>query len=604
MNRKFFDNYMHNEPKSDQEKILFIIDNENIALNILSVGYSSIVLKDNDEYYYSADELIKTLNALDGKGSNMTDYVYVAACSTKRVNDELENCFKELYLKYWSGWKLFQQKEYFGLYANKDELKKILDDFRLRFERVLSDQPQLAQFHKYNKNGEPKDVYDMKIVDYLLEHLHFFVIHETPYIYTDGVYNEDPGGYTLRGKIRNLMYVEVIKAPTINRVYELLISFPHLHIKMNDINKQPRHWINFKNGYYDVLEDKLISHDPKYRTVNQIPFEFYPEKKDDILNSGVKIKDYLALSLPDEQEQDTFWEYFGYCMTSDTRMQKFLMIKGNGGTGKSVMISLIQHVIGEDNYSCVTLQSLKDKFYPATLYGKLLNACADIPSEALTYTDEIKKIVGEDTIMYERKRKDPLFFNSYTRLLFSANELPKNHDDKSDAYYRRLLILELNHVVSENEKDPKLKEKLATEADYAIHMAVIGLRRLYTNKKFTESSNSRKCVQDLQHASDSIMAFLHDKMMKKEKSKVLRSEVYRAYEEYCNENDRKPIGKSKFQQYMEEKGHIVKRFSDGAYYYTNINWCETDFEPVDDTIKIPFTDEPYEQMEIPMNHIG
>ena len=40
---------MHNEPKSDQEKILFIIDNENIALNILSVGYSSIVLKDNDE---------------------------------------------------------------------------------------------------------------------------------------------------------------------------------------------------------------------------------------------------------------------------------------------------------------------------------------------------------------------------------------------------------------------------------------------------------------------------------------------------------------------------------------------------------------------------
>ena len=37
-----------------------------------------------------------------------------------------------------------------------------------------------------------------------------------------------------------------------------------------------------------------------------------------------------------------FWQYLGYCMTADTRFQKFLMVKGKGGTGKSIAISFIQ----------------------------------------------------------------------------------------------------------------------------------------------------------------------------------------------------------------------------------------------------------------------
>ena len=91
-----------------------------------------------------------------------------------------------------------------------------------------------------------------------------------------------------------------------------------------------------------------------------------------------------------------FWEYFGYCMTTDTQFQKFLMLKGNGGTGKSVVVALIQHVIGNENTSSISLQDLNKRFYATGMYGKLLNACADIPCKAMNTTGVLKKAVGED----------------------------------------------------------------------------------------------------------------------------------------------------------------------------------------------------------------
>ena len=204
---------------------------------------------------------------------------------------------------------------------------------------------------------------------------------------------------------------------------------------------------------------EMLEHNPDYLTINQIPFPYYPEDCEQVLQGGENIKKYLASSLPNKEEQQTFWEYFGYCMTQDTQFQKFLTLKGNGGTGKSVAVSLIQYVVGITNMSSISLQDLNKRFYATGMYGKLLNACADIPCKAMENTDVLKKAVGEDTLIYEKKGQDAIHFHSYAKLLFSTNEMPQNLEDKSDAFYRRLLILDMNRVVKSGEKDLHLKER-------------------------------------------------------------------------------------------------------------------------------------------------
>ena len=86
--------------------------------------------------------------------------------------------------------------------------------------------------------------------------------------------------------------------------------------------------------------------------------------------------------------------------------------KGNGGTGKSVAVALIQHVIGNENTSSISLQDLNKRFYATGMYGKLLNICADIPCKAMDTTDVLKKAVGEDTLLCEKKGKDRLWMVS------------------------------------------------------------------------------------------------------------------------------------------------------------------------------------------------
>ena len=602
LNKKFLKHYMETEPEGTNQKYIFLVDNQDIALNIVMSGYQTLYLVQGDDgYYFSADTFIEEMRAIQFTGSCQSAYHYVAACTTKWVNDKILAFCKESGLDGKSGWQLFKEKEYLGKLNNQQEVAKMLEGFILRFEREPKEEPELSRFHKFDGKGNVKGVHDMEIVDYLVENVQFFVMGSIPYYYEHGVYQEDYGGVRLKYRIQKLIYRDQIQSNTIQRVYNLLISQPKVHRESYELNRQPVHWVNFKNAYYDAVTEELVEHDPKYLTTNQIPFSFYPEDREKVLEGGENIQKYLASSMPDEEEQQMFWEYFGYCMTADTQFQKFLMLKGNGGTGKSVAVSLIQHVVGNQNTSSISLQDLNKRFFATGLYGKLLNACADIPCKAMESTDVLKKAVGEDTLIYEKKGQDAIHFRSYAKLLFSTNEMPQNLEDKSDAFYRRLLVLDMNQTVSSGEKDLHLKEKIRAETDYAIQKAMDALKGLYERGAFTESLHSKECVREMQRSSDSVCAFMDEMLVRESGKRLKRSEVFNMYEEYCKENDRQGHGKSNFFRNMADKGFLLKKYH-GEYYYQDIAVKEEEFHSLDNDEQTPFEkrNAEYKQLQLDM----
>ena len=386
----------------------------------------------------------------------------------------------------------------------------------------------------------------------------------------------DKDGIYLMSMIQSLIYPHLIKATTIERIYRLLILQKKLQRKMSELNAYPAWWINFRNGMLDVKERKLRKHDPKYLAINQIPHEYDP-KADEIDTEESALMKFLAMSVPDKEDQMMLFEYMGYCMTRDTGFQKFMIITGEGGTGKSQIISLIQHIVGEENCSPLSIQDLTQRFYPSELYGKLLNACPDIKAGTLNDVSNLKKATGEDILMYERKNKDPSSFRSYAKLLFSANKIPLNMDEKSNAFYRRLLILEMNRVLKEEEKDRELLLKLKRETSYAIYLATACLGKLYAEGKFVESKNSQRQVQELYRAADSVKAFIDEFMEDSPGSRVDRSSLYRKYEEYCDENGRTAHKSGNFYKILEDKGYKMGR-TNQMRYVAGLRYKETDFE--------------------------
>ena len=261
MNRLLFENYMHTEPDTLDKKYLFIVDNINLALSIIDAGFSTVVLQE-EEGYFSLDGLIAYLSSIASRGTCRMDYMYVPACSTKTANDTLAKFFKEEYLDYREGWMLFKDKDYFQKLSHRTEMQKLLHSFIERYEKSPETEPDLDRFHNLDKNGEPTSAFDIAIVEEILETVPFFVLRGFPYVYDHGVYREDPDGCRQKRVIQNHLYRKLKKIGNIGRIYALLIIQPEVHRCFDDLYNMPAHWINFRNGYYDPIENVMIEHDP------------------------------------------------------------------------------------------------------------------------------------------------------------------------------------------------------------------------------------------------------------------------------------------------------------------------------------------------------
>lgn len=483
-------------------------------------------------------------------------------------------------LAFWTGRNVEQMDEIFRLsslmrdkWDNKHSgdgntygeitIQKAIEDCE-DVHREYKDKYYLREAHKLNKNGEPTSVIDMNIVNYILNNYHIVIIDGSAFMYENGVYVENE--FKLMNIIQNLIYRDLIKINTINRIYALLIAQPQIQRSSEEVNKYDKKYIiNFKNGMYDCIKDELLPHDPKYLSINQIPHNWV-DFIDLDLTKGDYFDNFLKFALL-EDDIPMLLEYIGYCLTTDNSQQKMLMLKGASGTGKSTLLNLITSIVGNSNISAIALQKLSERFYATNLRGKLLNICADISSEAMKDISVIKQATGEDTLMFEKKGKDPSFFTPYAKLIFSANKIPRNIDEQSHAYYRRLLIVEMNNKPEEINRE--LDNQLLSEIDYIIFTAVSHLKDMYERGKIYESENSKKLVNELHKETDSVTAFIEDCTQQARGEKILRKTLFEAYKWFCSDEGKKNLTRNTFNDRLRDKGYIEKRVN-GYDYWADI----------------------------------
>lgn len=559
MNKKIFQNIIRKPPQSAKDKYLFLNDNRSICDQIITVGFRCVYLaSQGTDSFFDADSFCEEVKNRIFAGTCLSEYVFVPSCFRKRTNDQLEAVMKANQLDYVTGaWSLFRDQEYLGKYEYQDKLEEILYRYVSRHEGPDELPVEKEQFIKRGPDGSERGVMEKALVDYIIETVRFFVVDGAVYLYHDGVYREDPSGIEIKAIIQSLLYDKYINYRTVGSIYRLLVEQLSVQKRFEELNAYPAHWINFRNGFFDVKEFKLYKHHPKYLAINQIPHELNLAVKDDVDAAGPETIRFLNHALPNLGDRFLLYQYAGYCMTRDTSIQKFLILKGAGGTGKSRIISMIENIIGEENVTSMSMEALTQRFYPAQLRGKLLNACADIKGGALTSVDTIKAATGEDLLVYERKGRDPSTFRSYAKLLFSANEIPINLDEKSDALYRRMLILVMDR--KPEKKDRELDEKLKQEVDYLIWKGIAGLRILYQDGEFREPERSRQEVEKLHRAADTVKAFIDECTERQQGSRIKRNLLYEKYCEYCKGYGRRSLGQNSFYRRVEEMGYQQKR---------------------------------------------
>lgn len=204
-------------------------------------------------------------------------------------------------------------------------------------------------------------------------------------------------------------------------------------------------------------------------------------------------------------------------------------------------------MLGSDNVSSIAWQNLDEKFATVQLFGKLANVFADLPSSSLRDTGIFKAITGEDWISAQHKYRDYFSFKPFARLLFSCNNMPSNYSDNSDGFYRRLIVINFDHVIEDHKKDKHLIEKFTQELDGIVAWSLLGLKRLMANNyKFSETVRTRQALDGYRQENSSALAFVAEKCEKDTKSLIRHNELYRAYTLFSSEINGKPMSRNKF----------------------------------------------------------
>ena len=237
----------------------------------------------------------------------------------------------------------------------------------------------------------------------------------------------------------------------------------------------------------------------------------------------------------------TLQEFIGYCLIPSNKGQRMMVIKGNGGEGKTQIGAVLGALLGSNMKDGSIGKISENRFARADLEHILLCVDDDMRMEALRQTNYVKSIVtAQGKMDLERKGKQSYQGWMCARLLAFSNGDLQALFDRSDGFYRRQLVLTTKDKPANRVDDPDLAEKMKTEVEGILLWAFEGLQRLAANNfKFTESDRTRENREAVRRDNNNVYDFLDSDGYVHLRAGLSASskELYEAYQIYCTENN-------------------------------------------------------------------
>ena len=294
-------------------------------------------------------------------------------------------------------------------------------------------------------------------------------------------------------------------------------------------------YINLQNGLFNIETYKLEEHKRETYITSQLPFSYDADA--DCPHFRKFLSEALVNSdgLMDFELQMMLLEGMGYSLTANTDYCVSFWLVGASGTGKSVLLNVIQKLAGS-SHAAIDLDALTDNPYQlADIAGKRLVTFTEPKANSVLADNHYKRIVSQDTIMARQIFGQPFRFVPICKLWGAMNHTPRVID-RSDAVFNRVLIIPMNNAMPEEKKDLRLGEKLESELAGIFNMALIGLKRLRRANGFTKAEQAERARQEYKTENDIEAAFIEECCIRDADAKTNAQTLYDTYSAWCRRN--------------------------------------------------------------------
>ena len=282
---------------------------------------------------------------------------------------------------------------------------------------------------------------------------------------------------------------------------------------------------------------------PSFKSRNQSPIIFDPNAK------CPRFLNELIIPAVHPEDVELLQKMLGQVLLGKNPSQRFLILDGEAGRGKSQLLEVARLLCGEHNTTEIRTAHLSDRFELYRFIGKTLLTGADVKANFLQTegAQVIKKLVGGDSLSPEGKgsNSDYSIKGDFNIWVISNSRLKVKLEGDVGAWRRRMIIVRYESPPPKK-KIPYFAEMLINEEGSGIlNWAIQGLIKLQneldTFGDIQLTDRQQGLVDSLLSESDSLRHFLTARVVKASTYDITISEIVEAYAEYCPQMGWEPL---------------------------------------------------------------
>ena len=320
-------------------------------------------------------------------------------------------------------------------------------------------------------------------------------------------------------------------------------------VTINDVG-----WVDGRGGRWLAFRDKVLDLDawlrddvayvpqtPEYFAPNALLYPLTPTEAEPTILLE-KLREQVT-----ESEVSTLQEFAGYCLTSDTSIQRILYMVGPPRSFKGTFERVIRATIGEHNSVSKTFAAFLGPHALENLPGKTFLAISDSrpdPKLSRQAVERLLSISGEDPQDINPKGKAPYTAKLMCKIAVVSNIIA-DFADPTSALSSRFLFVETTKSHAAN-PDPTLLDTILTQQNEITWWFLRGLRRLLQNGNYTDPVNKLRDRFQLQN--NPIPLFIASKcdVTGKSDDALTRDQLFDAFETWCTDQQVAGLEKNVF----------------------------------------------------------
>ncbi|GBD19572.1 hypothetical protein HRbin28_00004 [bacterium HR28] len=312
--------------------------------------------------------------------------------------------------------------------------------------------------------------------------------------------------------------------------------------------------LNVLNGILDLRSGTLRTRTPHDRVTKLAPVTY---------RAGADWQElaptwcaFVERVLPDSDVRRFVQELSGIALTGDTSEHLFPVHWGGGANGKSTLIRALFAVLGD--YAIQTAPELvarKHDRHPtelADLLGVRLAVTVELDEGARLAEALLKQLTGGDRIRARFMHRDFFEFAPTHKLWLVTNHRPVIRGT-DHAIWRRVLLIPYTVTIPEDERDPRLPERLVAERDGILLWMLEGLQR-YLQHGLQVPDAVRVATAQYRREQDILADWIESCCVLDPQAVTPFRELYASYTAWCEEQAESPMSSRRFADRLTERG--------------------------------------------------